>query len=328
MKGKSKMIQKMYLGKDKPNVRIYVKGCYTLLGKIEANPKAKFRFNVPLKNKPDVVVEIVPGENKVESFDEMTISNRMWDVLKQNKIVDPNELPPKLKDGVSSIGSDMNNATRRVLRFVKYWLRCRELNEQSYSVKGFYWSVDKSGWQTLPLVITTTTDFDYMMPLKEQNLGIIQQYIQDSIEPFLAFRHLHRAKREAIPRYKWIDATIAAELAIKEFFVRFKPELRPLLLEIASPPLHKLYGGVLESYANERSPKLAAIAKGVERRNKLLHRPQEEHISLKEANKYIHDVEIAIYHLLTLLYPKDSFIKRCLTKCKNVSQPLGNSQNT
>jgi hypothetical protein len=58
-----------------------------------------------------------------------------------------------------------------------------------------------------------------------------------------AFRHLHRAENERDdPRHAWIDATIAAELAIKEFFILYKPELAPFVLEVPSPPLSKLYG--------------------------------------------------------------------------------------
>jgi len=98
-------------------------------------------------------------------------------------------------------------------------------------------------------------------------------------------------------------------LAIKEFLIRFKPEIATLLLEMPSPPLHKLYGDVLESFGLQRSPKVKEIAKGIEIRNKLVHRPEENIISSEEAIKYVQDIEVAIYHLLFSLYPNDPNIR-------------------
>jgi len=66
---------------------------------------------------------------------------------------------------------------------------------------------------------------------------------------------------------------------------------------------------VLESFTKQRSPKLSELSKGAEIRNKLLHKPKVEGVDVGEANKYVRDVEIAIYHLLNLLYPKDPIIK-------------------
>jgi hypothetical protein len=122
-------------------------------------------------------------------------------------------------------------------------------------------------------------------------------------------RHLHRAKQERDPRHRWIDATIAAELGIKEFLLKYEPELKSLLLEIPSPPLSKLYGTVLESYAGQRSPKLKEIRKGVERRNQLIHKPVKEDVTDEEAKKYVRDIESALRHLTTLLYPDDDLVK-------------------
>ena len=59
----------------------------------------------------------------------------------------------------------------------------------------------------------------------------------------------------------------------------------------------------------QRSPKVKRIAKGVEIRNKLVHRPEETKITLEEANTYVRDIEIAIYHLLISLYPDDPNVR-------------------
>jgi hypothetical protein len=108
--------------------------------------------------------------------------------------------------------------------------------------------------------------------------------------------------------FKWIDATIAAELAIKEFLIRKYPDIETLLLEVPSPPLQKLYGSVLESLTGQRSPVLKEISNGVEIRNKLVHRPTEIPIEAKEARDYVQAIETAIFHLIYLLNPNDPIV--------------------
>lgn len=206
--------------------------------------------------------------------------------------------------------SNINEATRKVLNLIKYCFKQIELSESLFSVKDTYWSVDKVKWKRLAMLGRAVGELRDFVYLNENTAKIIQKYVGDGLEPFFALRHLHKAKVEGNPRYKWIDATIAAELAIKEFLIRVKPELEPLLLELPSPPLPKLYGQVLESYTNERSPKLNELRKGAETRNRLVHRPKETRIDAQESIKYAQDVEIAIYHLLTLLYPRDSIIRK------------------
>lgn len=98
-------------------------------------------------------------------------------------------------------------------------------------------------------------------------------------------------------------------MAIKEFLGIIKPELIPLLLEVPSPPLRKLYGILLEEYAKERSPKLSKLVNGQATRNNLVHRPESIKLETEETNNYIRDVEIAIFHLLYLLDPNDYLVK-------------------
>ena len=76
-----------------------------------------------------------------------------------------------------------------------------------------------------------------------------------------------------------------------------------------SPPINKLYVSVLKSFTGQSSPKLKELREGMEMRNRLLHRPTEKTVTSEEANAYVHDVESAIYHLMTLLYPNDILVK-------------------
>jgi len=289
---------------------IYLKGCYTILGEVYSDSKkSRLRFSVPIeKNKPAIVVEIMPGENCVEALDETEVSTEMWGVL-QSDLVDGTQLSPDLQAELSTMTSRIREATRKVLSLIKYWFGYEELAEGLYSGKGTYWSSDRTEWKPLPQVIRAFVGDRALVCLNEKTVQDLQRHIEDGPEPFLALKHLHRAPREPNPSYRWIDATTAAELAIKEFLIRRKPDMETLLLEVPSPPLHKLYGSILESLVGVKSPKRKEIQKGVETRNKLVHRPQEMDIGIDEANEYVRDIEIAIYHLMSLLYPDDPFIK-------------------
>jgi hypothetical protein len=142
--------------------------------------------------------------------------------------------------------------------------------------------------------------------ISSKTTSYLQAYLDGQLwEPFVAFQFLDKAKFEPNPVFKWINATIAAELAIKEFYFRFDSRLETFILEIPSPPLHKLYGSILESMVGERSPVLKSIQKGVEIRNRLVHRPKTEIINQDTANQYIDDIEYAMFHLLSHLYSKD-----------------------
>lgn len=140
---------------------------------------------------------------------------------------------------------------------------------------------------------------------------------------------MHRAiNEEHNPRYKWIYATTAAELAIKEFLIEYTYKngcnpIEPLLLELPSPPLYKLYGLILESYLGERSPCVTRISKGSEKRDRLLHRPErkggkQEAVSENEARLYVRQIEMALFHLLHELYREDRVIQQLFENIKEI----------
>jgi hypothetical protein len=161
----------------------------------------------------------------------------------------------------------------------------------------------------------------HRMILNGNSETIVQHYVESKFEPLFALRHLHRAKREHNPRYKWLDATIAAELAIKEFLMikSKEPTVMALLLHMPSPPLAILYGSILQALTGQKSPRLDAIDKGNATRNKLIHRPVECQITSHDAEQYVQDIEIAIYHLLSLLCPNDPVIQEQFKSCQSTS---------
>lgn len=288
---------------------IHLKGCYGILGEVNSDSKEqRLQFSIALKDKPAVIVDIIPVEKSIESFHQFEVTKKMWGVL-QTDICDAKDLSEELQRELSEMTSNIRQATRKVLNLIKYCFNQKDIDDELFGTKGTYWSRDKVKWKLAPTCLYGFMSIHNPIYLNENTAKAIQKYLEGGQEPFFSLRHLHKAKKEGNPHYKWIDATIAAELAIKEFLIRLKPEIENLLLEVPSPPLHKLYGSVLESFTKQRSPKLKELQKGAEIRNKLLHKPKVEGVDAGKANKYVRDVEIAIFHLLNLLYPKDPIIK-------------------
>jgi hypothetical protein len=305
---------------------IHLKGCYRVLGKIECRDKGKrFCFIVGVKDEPNAAIYINPGDGTIESFHEAEISHAMTGFLKEYASDSNKKLPPNLSTELSRATSVLSQSVRRVLTHVKFGLNQKDLDEQLFSVCGEYWSLDNDHWERLPMRIRAVGSVDVFLFLSDDTAQAIQECLNvEAPEPFLALRHLHRARRESNPRYKWIDATIAAELAIKEFLLRRKPDLEALLLEVPSPPLDKLYGAILQQYGGERSPWKNKIANGAKVRNKLLHIPHHEAIDPWDANEYVDDVQSAIYHLLALLYPEDPLVDAFHKPKKTMKlKPLG-----
>ena len=284
---------------------IYLKNYHSIEGEIYYNPSEnRFHFSVPLRDKSPVIVEIIPNEKRVETFSKIEISSEIWNVFHNN--LDLKDLPDNLRDEISEIYLNILNSVKKVLSLIKYCFRWVDLDENLISNIKIYWSIYKSNWKPFPSRISVTVDSRGFVLLNNESATDIQKYIQNDFKPFFALRHLHRAINENNPRYKWIDATIAAELAIKEFLIRREPCIKDLLLEVPAPPLHKLYGSILKKYNDEKkSPKVNELQKGAAIRNNLIHKPENTKISLKEADEYVHDVETAIYHLLYLLYKED-----------------------
>ena len=284
---------------------IYLKSYNSIEGEICYNTSEnRFRFSVPLKDKSPVIVDIIPNEKRVETFSEFEISTEMWNVIHNN--LDLKDLPENFQDEISEILLIISKSVKKVLCLIKYCLKCISLDENLISNTKIYWSRYKSNWKPFPSQLHIVLDDRGYWQLNKETATDIQNYIQNDFKPFFALRHLHRAINENNPRYKWIDATIAAELAIKEFLIRREPCIKDLLLEVPAPRLDILYGRILKKYNNGKSsPYKNKLKDGAEIRNKLIHNPQNIDVSHEKANKYIHDVENAIYHLLYLLYEED-----------------------
>lgn len=290
---------------------ITVKSTYSILGYVYANPLEKvWKFSVPLKDKGQVKIEVFPKYKYAECYYDIEISSALWNALEASQ-TEIEKLSDIIQREVLTIHSDIYFAVTKLVGILKYYLNWEGIDELLLAAKSFLWTVENKEWKMMPWGLHAKVGIFNYEHMTDETAPNIQHYLDtNEFQPFFALRHLHRAKNEQNPRYKWIDATIAAELAVKEFLIRIKPEIESLLLEMPSPPLHKMYDVILTSFGYQRSPRLKAIREGVEIRNKLVHRPNETPITEDQADKYVEEIEQAIFHLLSMLYPDDQVIRR------------------
>lgn len=254
------------------------------------------QFEIPIKD-GTVTVELQTDKAFMSISHKFTCSEEDFNLMKDQIILHKKE--------------QMESAGRKLLSTIKYGLNLSLLDDNIVSRNGsfkFEYTTDYNHWDTVNNTTKTIRSHTHYFLNSMENQ--VRTYLKNDFEPFIALKHLHRAKNDDDARFKWIDATIAAELAIKEFFVRKHPMLKTMLLELPSPPLKKLYKNLLLVYAGEESPLPSRFFDDASRiRNELVHRPQDVLITIEQAEEYVAGVEKAIYHLLSLLYPEDSTIQ-------------------
>jgi hypothetical protein len=253
------------------------------------------------------------------SYGDGTILARIDDVELEPEFVEElgrlgftqrDEMTAECAQAIDEPLTEIRTFVRHVLTLIKYHLRHFDLREELFSIKSERWGTEMNDLRDFPHKYSLSHQDFSNRPLNNQSQNDIQNSLSANIHPLLAMRHLHRAKHERLPHHKWIDATIAAELAVKEVLCRARPDLELILLEVPSPPFAKMYGPILEKYLGAESPYRKALIKGQETRNKLVHRPASEKIDHQAANDYVDVVEASIFHLLSLLYPEDQLIKQ------------------
>lgn len=286
---------------------VKLRGLFTTLGRVPhtlSHNTAKFTIPGPVQ--VDLQLDLETGEMKTQC--DVSISEDLLLIL-QTDHHDASKLSRQIRDELGSVQAPLHVAARRVM----YLIRCcyqlaKDIREELLSARGYEWSTDGNEWKRLPQSLTATVDLEGGRSLDDKGVRYLQQLLDEEFEPFFAYQHFLRARSESLPHYKWIDATIAAELAIKECLSQIEPKVQKFLEEVPSPPLHKMYGELLKHYGGQRSPMVREIQKGSEKRNKLVHTPAER-VDAQSAVVYTFDVEEALYHLLTVLYPNNEAIE-------------------
>lgn len=235
---------------------------------------------------------------------DVEIGEEMWEWLKTADAMYANNYPAEFAAQIEAINQEMLARAKTVVEHVKYYLGLDEIADDAVAgVHGLAWACESGIFKAFPNLVSGAIGIKNSMPLNDQTRAALQEGLDQERKPFLAMRHLYRAMQEKSPRFKWIDATIAAELAIKEYLARAHPELEVLLIHVPSPPLSKLYGEILQKCAGERSPYRKALDLGAQKRNQLVHQPHDVTITELDAFVYVNTVMKAIHHLYALLYP-------------------------
>lgn len=209
---------------------------------------------------------------------------------------DADELDDELVDRLQIIHQPIGDLLRLVAQELHdiEELRERRNSRLEWSLDGGAWTVIRRGrlsgvirgFPLYPLEGSSSTGIATRFAAGERSLA--------------AFEYIREARRTTDDRIAWIAATIAAEIGIKEILGRVAPQLLPLLLEMPAPPLHKLYGKILNAMSGQPSTFVREIQRGAEIRNHLVHKPASVDLDSQGVSDYISDVEAALYELLNM----------------------------
>jgi hypothetical protein len=291
--------------------KIIAIGIYSISANSGDESSGLANFTVAMENDLQAEVSVDYEKNTINTtIKNIQVSDGFTDAVKNLKSYEFIKIPDNYQEEVIAISTNLSTATRRVLSLIKYYLQHSSIPESLFAVKQMKWGNTMDCPYQLPSIVSISlSGMRSIQPLRQGSIEAIQSSLNNKIKPLVAMAYLHRAQAENTTRFKWIDATIAAELAVKEVLFLKKPELEVLLMEMPSPPLNKLYGPILEEYLGEKSPYLKQIIKGVEKRNHLVHKPNELKLDPQEANNYVMVIEAAIFHLLSKLYPNELLIQ-------------------
>ena len=262
-----------------------------------------FTLNVgALKRAQSIRAEISTDGRFITSSAGFDLSDALVEALRTTAPED--SIGTELESELLAALSILSATSRSILRLIQQETEDHSLlphNQLLGFRGGFQWSSDGSQWNPLPVHGGSITfSMHKLGTLDNSLLRTIQNLLDNSERPLLAYVHLFHAERSDGLRFKWIEATIAAELAVKEVLMNVAPTIRPLLEELPSPPLRKLYGTILEQYTGERSPFVRKLNEGAERRNRLVHRPEVVRLDHQEVLDYVQVVREAIRHLVDL----------------------------
>jgi hypothetical protein len=288
--------------------KIDLRGNFSLQRK-DARPLGHGEFICPRTN-PPAPIQLNADGNVLVNIADYEVSEEALAVLASNQDDNKANAASASQNEIAQMSRGLSSAARAVVALLKYHMGHTEIGEGLLASKSDEWRSGSSRWARIPMKLSVAVTANSITPLNEKTAAMVQSALNHQISPLQAMRHLHRAKNESQPHHKWIDATIAAELAIKEILIRARPDLETLITEVPSPPLDKMYGSIMQQYIGQRSPYVSIIKKGAATRNVLVHTPSTARIDHQEANDYVQAIEVAIFHALRLLYPEDPLLKR------------------
>jgi hypothetical protein len=289
-------------------MKIYIKGIYTPIGDVQIKVYHSDREAVNYRGNK---ISFSENSGNIFAIKELKISESEFNYIRDTEKKLPRD--EQFEEHLTSQYRDVQTILKYIQAFDSVFNLDGDLRMQCC----YEWSEDQLAWMPVPDKRRTGwRGIGLQVTLPDGFLTQIERLSNSGIPVFSAFKHLYKAYEETNPRFKWINGTIAAEHAFKEFLSIIDPRAESLMLNIPSPPIEKLYKNVLFAYTNQESSVYKQLQKGAVKRNELIHRPTTVSPDLKETNIYLHQVEVAIFELYALLYPKDNFFEVTLSAAK------------
>lgn len=266
---------------------------------LSVNSDEKIRFQLE-----DVHITVAKDEYVFELEETTEISEMEFIELQNTEII--------YEDGAIGfkLAEPLLQKMRSVLEYVKFFYGIPQLDEKFTSQGIPEWSLDRKAWTKVPMKRKTAwrpTGPIYYLP--KPLLSQFPALIKEGIRPFFAFHHLHKAFNETNTRHQWINATISAELAFKEFLATYDPKSASLITYAPTPPLPILYKQVLLEQTGVPSPYSKELGEGATMRNNLIHKPNFPSPNKDKTQEYLYMVQSAILHLQYLLYKDKPLFK-------------------
>lgn len=199
----------------------------------------QFSINIDLKKDPNSKIIEVTSQCKVSDELYRWIQNFSPKFFGRDII--------KFHEEFDDIIADFDDSVKKVISLIKYCLNEFTIEEQLVFRMDLEWSEDNNDYHLIPRAGEGRFGYLQRCFKIEAYEKAIQSYIDSDFRPFVALKYLHRAIRGDSTAFSIIDATIAAELAIKEFLIQREPKLELILMELPSPPIYKLYGPILKN---------------------------------------------------------------------------------
>jgi len=250
------------------------------------------------KNGQDVKIRLLRDGKTIEF--ESVVRSLEQDILRLLRINDYKKFNAEEKERFRSVKLPIHEAVIHFVGMLRQELHRYNIKDGLIGNPRYEWSLDNKGWHFIDRGLTVSVGVSSLGNLNERMADHLQRLLLEGEEPLAATGYLHHARNSINRRFQWVYATIAAELAAKEILARMEPKLRVVLEELPSPPLHKLYGGVLQSVADVElsGSELEKLRQGAIKRNKLVHNPKSATPTFDEVTEYIDFIDDRVRWLL------------------------------
>jgi len=252
----------------------------------------------------NVSVKFIANQTHVQVYlPEEQISDDALDWLRTFPDPSYSNYPVALADEFERILQKVTDCARQIVERVKFFLTRPEFGEDVVGrVSRYTWQHEKQSG-SIPVPPMAWMTGHSRLPLNSMVRESLQDGIDKGYKPLVGVRHLYKAMLETEPRFKWINTTIALELAIKEALAIKEPKLALLLRKMPSPPLPVLYFDAVKEYFGAE-PKFSRnkYATWAQVRNDLVHQPDKT-VNASDAAIFLREAFDAINHLYSILYP-------------------------